>query len=87
MRAEVSGDELLITLDAAELPDKPSERALAARLPRSAQEIATEVVRMLDTPKAVGVPMTVRAVTVRLVRTRLVASETLMLAVERVIYP
>lgn len=87
MRAEVDGDELLVTLDLAELPDKASERALAARLPRSAHEIAAEVVRMLDTPKPAAVPVTVRAVTVRLVRTRLIAAETLMLAVEREIFP
>ena len=87
MRAEVSGDELLITLDAGELPDRVSERALAARLPRSAQEIATEVVRMLDTPKAAGVPVTVRSVTVKLTRTRVIASETFMLGAEQEIFP
>jgi hypothetical protein len=87
VRAEVSGDELLITLDAAELPDKATARALAARLPRSAHDIAAEVVRMLDTPKPAAVPVTVRSVTVRLVRSQLIASETLMLAVEREIFP
>jgi hypothetical protein len=87
MRAEVDGDELLITLDAAELPGKATARALAARLPRSAHEIATEVVRMLDTPKDERDPVTVRSVTVRLVRTQVIASETLMLAVEREIFP
>jgi hypothetical protein len=87
VRAEVSGDELLITLDAAELPDRASERALAARLPRSAHEIATEVVRMLDTPKAARVPVTVRSVTVKLTRTRVIASETFMLSAEREIFP
>jgi hypothetical protein len=87
VRAEVDGDELLVTLDEAELPGKATTRALAARLPRSAHEIATEVVRMLDTPKGARDPVTVRAVTVRLVRTRLIASETLMLTVEREIFP
>lgn len=87
MRAEVSGDELLITMDAAELPGQVDSRALAARLPRSAHEIATEVIRMLDAPKGAPGAVTVRAVTVQLVRTRLIASETLMLAVEREIFP
>jgi hypothetical protein len=67
--------------------DRVSARALAARLPRSAQEIATEVVRLLDTPKDAREPVTVRSVTVKLVRTKVIASETLMLAVEREIYP
>jgi hypothetical protein len=87
MRADVSGDELLITLDAAELPGRTTARALAARLPRSAHEIADEVIRMLDTPQCDRDPVTVRAVTVKLVRTQVIASETLMLAVEREIYP
>jgi hypothetical protein len=87
VRADVSGDELLITLDAAELPSKATARALAARLPRSAHEIAAEVVWLLDTPKGDRDPVTVRSVTVRLVRTQVIASETLMLAVEREIFP
>lgn len=87
MRAEVRGDELLVVIDAAELPRQADSRALAARLPRSAHEIAAEVVRMLDTPKPAGTPVTVRSVTVKLVRTRLIASETLMLAVEQELFP
>jgi hypothetical protein len=87
MRADVSGDELLITIDADELPGKTTARGLAARLPRSAHDIATEVVRILEAPKPAGVPVTVRAVTVRLVRTQVIASEVLMLAVEREIFP
>jgi hypothetical protein len=63
-------------------------RALAARLPRSAHEIAREVVRMLDTQKSpTDVPVTVRTVTVQLTRIRLIASETLVLAAEQVIFP
>lgn len=87
MRAEVSGDELLITMDAAELPRQVDSRTLAARLPRSAHAIAAEVVRLLDTPKDARPPVTVRAVTVQLVRSRIIASETLMLAVEQEIFP
>jgi hypothetical protein len=87
MRAEVTGDELLITIDAAELPGKATARSLAARLPRSAHDIAEEVVRLLDAPKPAGVPVTVRAVTVKLVRTQVIAAETLMLADEQEIFP
>jgi len=87
MRAEVSGDELLITIDADELAGKATARSLTARLPRSAHDIAAEVVRMLEAPKPADVPVTVRAVTVRLVRTQVIAAEVLMLAVEREIFP
>ena len=86
MRAEVSGDELLVTLDTCELPDKASERVLAARLPCSAHEIAAEVVRILDKPKGAGVPVTVRSVTVRIVRTEVIATETLMFSEATEIY-
>lgn len=87
MRAEVSGDELFITIDAGELPSKASARSLAARLPRSAPDIAGEVVRLLDAPKDATDPVTIRAVTVRLVRTQVIAAETLMLGDEREIFP
>jgi hypothetical protein len=86
VRAEVNGDELFVTIDAAELPGKATARSLAARLPRSAHDIAAEVVRMLDAPKPASVPVTVRAVTVRLVRTQVIAAETLMLDGEREIF-
>lgn len=39
MRAEVHGDELVITLEVGEIPDRPADRAVAARLPRSASGI------------------------------------------------
>jgi hypothetical protein len=42
---------------------------------------------MLDAPQCDRDPVTVRAVTVKLVRTQVIASETLMLAVERELYP
>jgi hypothetical protein len=42
---------------------------------------------MLDTPKAARVPVTVRSVTVKLTRTRVIASETFMLSAEREIFP
>ncbi len=87
MRAEVSGDELLITIDAGELPGKATARSLTARLPRSAHDIASEVVRMLEAPKPAGVPVTVRAVSVRLVRTQVIATEVLMLVAGREIFP
>jgi hypothetical protein len=87
MRAEVSGDELLITIDVTETAGKTTARSLAARLPRSAHDIAAEVVRILEAPKPAGIPVTVRAVTVQLVRTQVIAAEVLMLAVEREIFP
>ena len=86
MRAEVSGDELLITIDVSELPYRATARSLAAKLPASASGIATEVVGMLDAPKPAPGPVTVRAVTVKLVRSEVVASETMMLATEREVF-
>jgi len=86
MRAEVSGDELLVSIDAGELETRATARSLAARLPRSAHDIAIEVVRLLETPKDAKDPVTVRSVTVRLVRTQVIASETLMLDTERELF-
>ncbi|MGH3191736.1 MAG: hypothetical protein ACRDPY_32200 [Streptosporangiaceae bacterium] len=86
MRAEVRGDELLIVIDVGELPYRATARSLAAKLPRSASDIATEVVGMLDAPKPASGPVTVRAVTVELVRSEVVASETLMLSTERELF-
>lgn len=86
MRAEVSGDELLIMIDAGELKAKATARSLAARLPRSAHDIAAEVVRLLETPKGASDPVTVRSVTVKLVRTQVIASETLMLDAARELF-
>ncbi len=86
MRVEVSGDELLVTIDVGELPYRATDRSLAAKLPRSASDIATEVVGMLDAPKAATGPVTVRAVTVRLVRTEIIGAETLMLDGERQVF-
>lgn len=86
MRAEVHGDELLVTIDVTELPYRVSARSLAAKLPASASDIATEVVGLLDAPKPAKGPVTVRAVTVKLVRSEVVASETLMLDTERELF-
>jgi len=82
----VNGDELLVTIDAGELQAKAAARSLAARLPRSAHDIAGEVVRLLETPKGASDPVTVRSVTVRLVRTQVIAAETLMLDTERELF-
>ena len=87
MRAEVSGDELLITIDISELPDQADPRSVAAKLPANASGIATEVVKMLAAPQAVREPAAVRSVSVRLTRTRVVAAETLMLDRETRVYP
>jgi hypothetical protein len=86
MRAEVSGDELLIMIEAGELKAKATARSLAARLPRSAHDIATEVVRLLETPKGASDLVTVRSVTVRLVRTQVIVAETLMLDTARELF-
>lgn len=86
MRAEVSGDELVITIDVTELPYRVSARSLAAKLPRSAGDIATEVVALLDAPKPASRPVTVRSVTVKLVRTEVIAIEPLMLDTERELF-
>jgi hypothetical protein len=69
-----------------ELPYRAADRSLAAKLPRSAGDIATEVVGMLDAPKPASSPVTVRAVTVKMVRTEVIASETLMLDAEREVF-
>jgi hypothetical protein len=87
VRVDVTGDELLITIDADELPSQADTRGLAARLPANASGIAAEVVKMLDAPKPAREPAVVRSVTVQLVRTRIVAAETLMLDGEAEIYP
>lgn len=86
MRAEVHGDELLVTIDVTELPYRVSARSLAAKLPASASDIAAEVVGLLDAPKPATGPVTVRAVTVKLVRSEVVASETMMLSTEREVF-
>jgi hypothetical protein len=86
MRAEVSGDELVVTIDAGELPFRATARSLAARLPGTASDIAAETLSMLDAPKAASGPVTVRAVTVRLVRTEVIGSETLMLGAEHEVF-
>jgi hypothetical protein len=79
-------DELVITIEVGEMPVRATDRSLAARLPNNASGIATEVVGMLDAPKPATGPVTVRAVTVRLVRTGVVASETLMLGEAKEIF-
>jgi hypothetical protein len=86
VKAEVHGDELLVIIDVSELPYRATARSLAANLPGSASEIATEVVGMLDKPKAATGPVTVRAVTVKLVRTDVIAEQTLMLDTERQVF-
>lgn len=86
MRADVNGDELLVTIDQAKVPGRSTARGLAARLPRSAHDIAAEVVRLLDAPRAPADPVLIRAVTVRVVRTEVIAAETLMLT-EQEIFP
>ena len=85
--AEVRGDELLVSIDVAELPDRADARSLAAKLPANVSGIATEVVKMLAAPQAAREPAAVRPVTVQLVRTRVVAAETLMLDRETQVYP
>lgn len=87
MRAEVHGDELLITIDVDELPYRADARSLAARLPANAAGIASAVTKMLAAPQAAREPAAVRSVTVQLVRTRVVAAETMMLDRETEIFP
>jgi hypothetical protein len=87
VRAEVSGDELLITIDISELPDQADPRGVAAKLPGNASGIASAVMEMLAAPQPVREPVAVRSVSVRLTRTRVVAAETLMLDRETEIYP
>jgi len=86
MRAEIHGDELVVTLDADELRTRATVQSLAARLPRSAHDIAAEVVRQLEVPKGASEPATICSVTVKLVRTRVIGAETLMLDSPREVY-
>lgn len=80
------GDELVVTIDAGELQTRATAQSLAARLPRSAYDIATEVVRMLGEPKGAVEPTTIHSVTVKLVRQQVIGTETLMLDSPREVY-
>jgi hypothetical protein len=68
VRAEItgSGDELVITLNADELPVQASDASLRVTLPASAGSIADGVLEMTGQPPVPGEPRTVRTVHVRL---------------------
>ncbi|HLM90228.1 MAG TPA: hypothetical protein VK284_14630 [Streptosporangiaceae bacterium] len=83
MKAEITGqgDELTITLDAAELPGvTPSDASMRAKLPEAAGGIASGILAMIGAPPEPGEAKTVRVVHVRLARSVTVAETTVMLA-------
>jgi hypothetical protein len=88
MKAEItgSGDELVITLDAADLPLAATDQALRVKLPASAPGIADGILDMLASPPAPGEARPVRIVHVRLTRTQVVAETTLVLDGERAVF-
>lgn len=86
MRAEVSGDELLISIDEGELGTKATARSLPRGCPVARTTSPVRWVRRLAAPTGASDPVTVRSVTVRLVRTQVIASETLMLDGAREIF-
>ncbi len=90
MRVESGAeDELVLVLDVAEvsrlLERKVSHQALAAGLPKQASKLADAVMDMVDAPREQE-PRTVRSITVRVVETRTIASETLLLSDPREVY-
>ena len=90
MRAEAGApDELVVVLDVTEvsglLARKVSEGALKAGLPGQAARLADFVMDITSESRAQE-PMTIRSVTVKVVETRTVASETLMLTAERQVF-
>jgi len=88
VKAEItdSGDELTITLDAADLPVTATDRALRVKLPSSAGDIADGILGMIGQPPEPGEPRKIRVVHVRLTRTEVVAETTLALDGEREVW-
>ena len=89
MKAEItgSGDELIISLDAAELPVPATDTSLRATLPGCAGDIADGILAMIGQPPQPGEPRAVRVVHVRMTRTVVVAETTLALDGERQVWP
>ena len=90
MRVEAGApDELVLVLDVAEvsglLHREVSAGALKAGLPGQAGKLADAVMDMTGEP-GTPEPRTIRSVTVKVVETRTVASETLLLSTERQVY-
>ena len=82
-------DELVLVLDVAEvcalLHREVSAGALKAGLPGQAGKLADAVMDMTGEPRTLEAKM-IRSVTVKVVETRTVASETLLLSTERQVY-
>ena len=82
-------DELVLVLDAAEvsrlLERKVSHRTLAAGLPGQAGKLADAVMDMVAEPKTPE-PRTITSITVKVVETRVIANETLMLTDPRQVF-
>lgn len=90
MRAEAGApDELVLILDAAEvaalLHQEVSDRALRAGLPGQAGRIADAVIEVTAEPRAQE-PRTIRSVTIKVTETRVIATETLLLAGPRQVF-
>lgn len=84
MKAEIapgSGDELVVSLAAEDIPGGADRSAasLQATLPRTAGQFAEGILAMLAAPQEPGAARRVSAVTVRIVRTVVVAEVTVPL--------
>jgi hypothetical protein len=88
VKAEISRGtgELVITLDADDLPFSATDNSLKARLPGAAGDISEGILSMLGDPPGPGETVRVRVVRVRLVRTEIVAETILELGTERQVY-
>ena len=88
MKAEIAGDgdELTVTLDAAELPLAASDDSLRVKLPGSASSIADGVLGMIGEPPVPGDPRKIKVVHVRLTRVQVIAETTLCLDGEREVW-
>jgi hypothetical protein len=84
-----TSDELVLIIDVTEvsglLNRKVSPGALRAGLPGQAGKLADAVLDMTGEARAQE-PRTIRSVTVRVVESRTIASETLLLSGERQVY-
>ncbi|WP_300611075.1 hypothetical protein [Trebonia sp.] len=90
MRIEAGApDELVLVLDVAEisglLQREVSRGALRAALPGEAGALADAVMDIAGEPRPPE-PRTIRSVTIKVIETRVIASETLLLAAERQVY-
>lgn len=90
MRADVTAPgELTLTIDVGGLPVRREDTAWQAGLPGTAPGLADEITGILAVPQPAPPPpqaREIRAITVRLVRTEVIATEPLMLDSPKQVY-